>query len=147
MPIRPATARDAPTIEMLANALPTAAHWSSAQYSELFTGPARCVLLLEEDGATRGFIAARATNPEWEIENIAIAEPHQRRGLASQLVRALINQAKESAAAAVILEVRASNEPAQSFYKTHAFREVGRRRNYYSNPTEDAILYSLAVNG
>lgn len=146
MPIRPATVPDLLALEMLAKALPTAAHWSSAQYSDLFTGPARCVLLLEEDGATRGFIVARATNPEWEIENIAIAESHQRRGLATQLVRALINQAKESAAAAIFLEVRASNEPAQSFYKAHAFREVGRRRSYYSNPTEDAILYSLAVD-
>jgi len=42
--------------------------------------------------------------------------------------------------------VRASNESAQSFYRAHSFREVGRRRNYYSNPTEDAILYSLAIN-
>ena len=126
MLIRPAIARDIPTLEMLAKALPTAAHWSSAQYSDLFTGPARCVLLLEEDGAIHGFIVASATNPEWEIENFAIAKSHQRRGLASQLVRALISQAKESAAAAIVLEVRASNESAQSFYRAHSFREVGQ---------------------
>ncbi len=47
----------------------------------------------------------------------------------------------------ILLEVRESNLPARRLYEKHAFRDVGRRRMYYKDPAEDAILYELSLEG
>lgn len=140
MPIRPATVQDIPVLETLARALPTAAHWTPAQYHDLFTGSQRIVWLIEEANLVVAFLVARSSSADWEIENLAVAEARQRQGLATELLRALIAHAAASGATSIFLEVRASNLPAQHFYQAHSFREVGRRPNYYSSPREDAIV-------
>jgi len=78
---------------------------------------------------------------EWEIENMVVEVRSLRQGIADRLMRALIEQA-EKGVARVLLEVRESNQPARRLYEKHGFREVGRRRNYYNHPLEDAILYA-----
>ena len=60
-----------------------------------------------------------------------------------ELMRELIQRAKSDAASAILLEVRESNLPARRLYEKHEFREVGRRRVYYRDPVEDAVLYAL----
>jgi [ribosomal protein S18]-alanine N-acetyltransferase len=55
----------------------------------------------------------------------------------------LIQRAGNDAAPAILLEVRESNLPARRLYEKHGFREVGRRRAYYRDPAEAAILYAL----
>jgi ribosomal-protein-alanine acetyltransferase len=141
VPVRPASPTDIPALHALAQNSPTAAHWSQKQFAEVFTGPPRTVLVFEEAATIHGFLVARIANPDWELENIVVAQSHQRRGLATQLLRTLMAHAKSSGAANVILEVRASNETARAFYEHHSFCEVGRRPNYYTTPTEDAVLY------
>jgi ribosomal-protein-alanine N-acetyltransferase len=101
------------------------------------------VLVAEEAGTVCGFVCAQAVAGEWEIENVVVAAEFLRRGIADQLVRALIQRAQSEAASALLLEVRESNLPARSLYEKHAFRQVGRRRVYYRDPVEDAILYAL----
>lgn len=78
---------------------------------------------------------------EWEIENIVVATEFLRQGIADRLMQALIEQAEALATSRILLEVRESNRPARRLYQKHAFGEVGRRRNYYNHPLEDAILY------
>jgi ribosomal-protein-alanine N-acetyltransferase len=58
----------------------------------------------------------------------------------------LIEKAHKAGVRAIFLEVRASNGPARAFYAQNKFTETGRRRGYYSNPSEDAILYVLRVS-
>ena len=140
MSIRPATVQDIPALEILAQTLPTAAHWTPTQYNELFTGPPRIAWLIEEHNVIVAFLVARTSNPDWEIENLAVDKSHHRRGLATDLLRALSAHAAASGATSIFLEVRASNHPARRFYQAQAFREAGRRDNYYTHPTEDAIL-------
>jgi len=60
-------------------------------------------------------------------------------------LNALIENAHQSGAHSLFLEVRASNNPARAFYTRNKFRETGRRPRYYNNPTEDAILYTLGM--
>jgi ribosomal-protein-alanine N-acetyltransferase len=62
------------------------------------------------------------------------------------LLQELIQRAESEPAAAILLEVRESNLPARQLYEKHGFREVGRRRTYYKDPPEDAILYALRFN-
>ena len=80
---------------------------------------------------------------EWEIENIAIAGSARRRGLGTRLLGELLDLARAKGAEAVFLEVRESNRVARALYEKWAFLESGRRRRYYKDPEEDAILYRI----
>ncbi len=139
--IRSARLHDVPAILALEQQAPSAAHWTTEQYKKLVDDGV--VLVAEEAGKLRGFACARAAAGEWEIENVVVDDEFLRRGIANELVRELIQSAQNEAASAILLEVRESNLPARRLYEKHGFREVGRRRAYYRDPAEDAILYAL----
>jgi ribosomal-protein-alanine N-acetyltransferase len=143
--IRPAAAADLPAMMALEKHAVTAAHWSAEQYEALFraSDPGRVALIMQEESGFRGFVIARVVGDEWEIENIAIAGPARRRGLGTRLLGELLDLARAQSAAAVFLEVRESNQAARALYEKWAFSESGRRRRYYKDPEEDAILYRL----
>lgn len=124
----------------------TAAHWSRAQYEAIFQpqGPSRLAFIVE-DGGVQGFLVAQTAGPEWELENIVVAPPSRRRGLAKQLVQELLRQARQRGAAAIVLEVRASNAAAIVLYQTCGFVRFGSRQRYYQDPQEDAIIYRLRL--
>jgi ribosomal-protein-alanine N-acetyltransferase len=141
--VRAAAIEDLPGMMALEKHVATAAHWSAAQYQELFGGFGRIALIMEEAGL-QGFVIARVVDQEWEIENIAIAGAARRRGLGTRLLGELLGLARAQNAAAVFLEVRETNQAARALYEKWAFVESGRRRGYYRDPEEDAILYRLA---
>lgn len=122
-----------------------AAHWTGEQYHKLIEGGV--VLVAEENGRYCGFICAKAVLGEWEIENIVVSGECLRRGIGSRLLRDLLRRADKAAASAILLEVRESNVAARGLYEKHGFREVGRRRMYYKDPPEDAVLYRLRIDG
>jgi [ribosomal protein S18]-alanine N-acetyltransferase len=146
--IRSAALNDVPAILAIEQQALGAAHWTPEQYSKLVGGGV--VLVAEEAGEEAGklcgFVCATAVASEWEIENVVAAAAFLRRGIANKLVRNLIQRAENEAASAILLEVRESNLPARRLYEKHGFREVGRRRGYYRDPVEDAILYALRFN-
>ncbi len=139
--IRSASLNHVPAILAIEQQARGAAHWTSEQYKKLVGGGV--VLVAEEAGKLCGFVCAKVIAGEWEIENVVVAAEFLRRGTANGLVRELIQRATEEAASAILLEVRESNLPARRLYEKHGFREVGRRRVYYKDPVEDAILYAL----
>jgi ribosomal-protein-alanine N-acetyltransferase len=120
---------------------------------------ARLVLLLEtslpSSGATAsgtnpssrilGFLVAHHLVPDWELENIVIAPQELRKGLGKQLLEGLLASARETRGACVFLEVRESNTAARALYQKAGFEQMGRRKCYYANPVEDAVLYRLTV--
>ncbi len=143
--IRSAAPEDVPAILTIEQLAPGAAHWTSEQYNKLVDSG---VVLVSEEAAKQagklcGFVCAKAVAGEWEIENLAVSAEFLRRGIATELVRALIHRAENDAASAILLEVRESNLPARHLYEKHGFRKVGRRLLYYRDPVEDAILYAL----
>ena len=128
----------------------TAAHWSAAQYGALFGAGAQIritFIAAENSGepAIQGFLIARCLPDEWEIENIVVDEKFRRSGVGSSLVQKLLAAARTAGVLAVILEVRESNVAAMRLYESIGFKPEGRRKNYYQQPTEDAVLYSLSV--
>jgi ribosomal-protein-alanine acetyltransferase len=139
--IRTAGFDDVAAILALERQTAAAAHWTAEQYRTLVGGG--IVLVAEEAGRLCGFIGAQAVAGEWEIENVVVAAELARRGIGSELVGALIERARSEAAGAILLEVRESNLGARGLYEKQGFREVGRRRTYYADPVEDAILYAL----
>jgi ribosomal-protein-alanine N-acetyltransferase len=75
------------------------------------------------------------------IQNIAVHPEHQRRGLGRFLLEEALMRGKRLGAKFVQLEVRESNLAAQRLYISMGFRKVGKRKRYYSNPREDALLF------
>ncbi len=147
MLIRRATAADIPAMMSLEQNAPTAAHWTAEQYRSAFSSEAqfRIVLVVEAEGGVQGFIVGRGLEEEWEIENIAVAGPARRRGLGTRLLEGFLNLARSQGAQAVFLEARESNLAAQKLYEKWAFVEAGRRKLYYRDPEEDAIIFRLGT--
>src|ERR1700679_3650585 len=141
VPIRSATLNDVPAVMAIERSAASAAHWRSEQYAELVASG--MVLVAEEAGEILGLVCARRIAGDWEIENVVVGARFLRRGIANELLRALLGRAESEAAPAILRDVRESNVPARRLYEKHRFREVGRRHMYYRDPPEDAILYTL----
>lgn len=80
-----------------------------------------------------------------ELRRMAVHPSVRRSGLARDLLRAVIDHARQSGCSRIELEVAASNEPALALYRSHAFEVVGRRRGYYREPLDDALLMNLEL--
>lgn len=146
MKIRIATFDDIPGIVNLERATPTAAHWNEAQYAHFLepdSRPPRLVLVAESEpmGAIAGFLVAQHIAAEWELENIVVSATERRQGIGRSLLEALLAAARKSSSDAIFLEVRESNIAARALYESMKFEQQGRRKSYYSNPSEDALLY------
>ena len=157
MIIRKATTDDITRIMRLERECTTAAHWTEQQYEDLFSAARtvnRLALVAEraaelDPGSGKlwiaGFLVARHLPPEWELENVVVAPEARRIGLGKQLLQALLAAARDTHSDAVFLEVRESNIAARTLYEKLGFRQTGRRKSYYANPLEDAVLYRCAV--
>ena len=153
MKIRKATVDDIPLMIELDRTSATSAHWTEPQYRGLLS-PERLVLVASNDEAPHapvikenllGFIVALHIAPDWELENIVVLLGARRMGIGKRLLDALLASARKTNSEAVFLEVRESNEAARLFYEKSGFIQSGRRKSYYSNPLEDAVLYRLAL--
>lgn len=149
MNIRKATLDDVPSMIELDRQSATSPRWTEAQYRSLLS-PGRLVLLASSEEAAGepsgkenllGFIVALQIAPEWELENIVVSPAALRKGIGKRLLQALLDAARKTNSQAVFLEVRESNQGARSFYEKSGFAQTGRRKSYYSNPLEDAVLY------
>jgi ribosomal-protein-alanine acetyltransferase len=143
--IRQMPASDVPAALSILEESPEASIWSSE--SLLNWASQGICWTAELDGRVAGILIARVAADEFEILNLAVGKAQRRRGVATQLVRAAVESAWIAGAVQSYLEVRASNEGAIALYKQIGFDFSGRRQNYYSNPTEDAVLLVLHKNG
>jgi ribosomal-protein-alanine N-acetyltransferase len=137
--IRKARPEDAAQIQAIAKASPTAAQWPEGSYGELFKPPYLSTVI-ERQGAIAGFLVARIVAAEGEILNLAIKPTSRRGGLGRLLLHAGEDAIGAAGASDVFLEVRESNAAAIRFYERCGFSPGGRRRRYYRNPDEDAVL-------
>ncbi len=92
-----------------------------------------------------GFIGARVSADEVHVNNIGVRESARRFGLGRRLLGSALDAARRSGSMSAVLEVRAGNLPALALYREFGFEVVGRRRNYYRDPTEDALLMNAAL--
>lgn len=92
-----------------------------------------------------GFIIVRQAADEVEILNLAVEPPLRRQGIARILVAEVIQWGHNSGARSIWLEVRESNAGANRFYKAVGFCVAGRRRNYYGEPAEDALVLTAPI--
>jgi ribosomal-protein-alanine N-acetyltransferase len=130
---------DAPDIAKILSDSAEAAQWPPECYAKLAESPGGILLVCEAEGRPAGLLAARRAADEAEILNIAVHRDFRRKGVASALLLAALNEFRSSAIARVFLELRESNLPALTLYNHHGFLPSGRRKAYYHFPTEDAV--------
>jgi [ribosomal protein S18]-alanine N-acetyltransferase len=149
--VRAARSQDVPRLMEIASHSATAAGWNLAAYAKLFAPgapPGLAGLVIEEDGQPMGFLVGRSVDAlgdhEWEIDNVAVSGPARRRGLGSRLLGEFLRLVREHGGREIFLEVRESNHAARKLYEKWAFVEAGRRKAYYQDPAEDALILRLS---
>ena len=78
------------------------------------------------------------------VDNIAVFPEFRGHGVGRTLMAVLIEKARENGGVFITLEVRASNLPAIAMYRSLGFTEAGVRRNFYTEPREDALIFTLS---
>lgn len=107
------------------------------------------LVALDDSGRVAGYAGLQAVLDEGYITNVAVRPDCRRQGVASQLLKVFLDFAEGNKLAFLTLEVRASNYDAIALYGSRGFRSVGRRKNYYEHPREDAIIMTkeFTTNG
>lgn len=103
----------------------------------------RVLTLRDPQAGIVGFLIASAIGADWELENVVVTESMRKHGLGRQLIRELIGSVRRLGGRTIRLEVRSSNKSAIRMYEACGFQAQGIRKAYYSNPEEDALLFSL----
>ena len=117
--------------------------WSAPFLSSMLATPGCFCVLAGPESAPDGFLMGRVAADEVEILTLAVRSDRRRRGIGTALVGFAAAHAAALGAAAMFLEVGASNASARSLYAARGFLSVGERRGYYpsgSGPPEDAII-------
>ena len=100
------------------------------------------LVALDDNDKVAGYAGLQAVLDEGYINNVAVDPRFRRQGVAGQLVEAFLRFGA-ARLAFLTLEVRASNAPAIALYEKYGFTQAGRRRDYYDDPKEDALLMTL----
>jgi [ribosomal protein S18]-alanine N-acetyltransferase len=136
--IRPLAYADLPqVIAIERRAFPTP--WSLAMFVLELSKPSGICLTAFEDGVMVGYLVCSRYDTVWHLMNVAVEPARQRQGIATALLVRLFEQA-DRPNEQYTLEVRTSNEPAIRLYERFGFRAAGRRRGYYHDNREDALI-------
>ena len=119
--------------------------WTEAMLRMQLQPDSHVFLTAETEGSVVGYIGMLYVLDEGYISNVAVRPDFRRRGIAEALLRALEARARAMRLSFLTLEVRAGNAAAVALYEKRGYRVVGRRKNYYEKPTEDAILMTLTL--
>ena len=114
--------------------------WSEASVRYECSNPISLWLVAVEDERVIGYVGSQTVPPEADVMNLAVAPEYRRQGIGRQLMQALTEVLHTQGIESLFLEVRASNDPAIALYSEFGFVQVGRRKKYYVNPTEDALI-------
>ena len=121
--------------------------WTPAQLASQLDESRYVFLAAVQGGRVLGYIGMLFVLDEGYISNVAVAPEFRRQGVGRALIAALLERCRELELAFVTLEVRPSNAPAVALYQGFGFTEVGRRKNYYDKPSEDALLMTKFWKG
>ena len=89
-----------------------------------------------------GYIGVQEICGEAYITNVAVFENYRKKGIGRELIRAACDGAKGRGCEFITLEVRQSNAAAIALYESEGFQPAGIRKNFYSNPTENGVIYT-----
>ena len=127
--------------------------WSEKSLTEEIDNPAACFLVaMQQDEVlgyggmhtVLGYGGMHTVLGESYVDNIAVFPEFRGHDVGRTLMAALIEKARENGGVFITLEVRTSNLPAIAMYRSLGFTEAGVRRNFYTEPREDALIFTLS---
>jgi len=116
--------------------------WSRKMLAEELENQCAAFLVAEDSvsGRVLGYAGLMVVADEGYITNVAVFPEYRRQGIAAQILQVFLQFAEANRLAFLTLEVRPSNAAAIALYQGFGFEEVGRRKNYYDLPKEDALI-------
>ncbi len=116
--------------------------WTEESFRRLLGGHPAIFQVIEcpPDSRVAGYVIAFAVGEDAELLNVAVEPTFRGRGLAGQMLDAVLIELGGRGVRTAFLEVRESNNAARALYGSRGFTEIGRRRNYYRRPVEDALV-------
>jgi ribosomal-protein-alanine N-acetyltransferase len=125
-------------------------HWSTEAYLDELAKPNSITLAAYSNGVFAGFIVGRIIPSQLgedrfdaEIYNFAVVDELRRRKVGSILMSSFIDRCIDRGVDTIWLEVRAASVPAINFYRKAGFSHVNIRKNFYTDPPDDAVIMSL----
>lgn len=134
---------DVMAIETAAFASP----WSRQFFLEELQAACARSLLCQQDGRPIGYVIYWELTGELDIHNVAVHPKHRRQGVARAMLNDIIESAATRGFRRMTLEVRRSNDPAQTLYRSLGFEVCGLRKGYYSDNGEDAWVMERKLQG
>ena len=141
---RKATEEDMKHIAMLEAAIFSDA-WTVQGVYETFSQKQTFIIVAEDAGMLAGYCIVYYVMDEAEIARIAVSPALRRQGVGRGLLDYTCKCCLEERIEKLLLDVRESNRGAVAFYQQYGFAEDGIRRNFYSNPQENAVLMSKTL--
>lgn len=114
--------------------------WTAEQLKSQMRDAQHEFIAAVDGGRVLGYVGLMYVLDEGYISNVAVHPDARRQGIGDALIDVLAAKAAELELAFLTLEVRESNAPAIALYAKHGFHPVGKRKNYYDAPKEDAVL-------
>lgn len=119
--------------------------WTLATFTGLLGRESTRLWVAEAEGRVVGYAVVWVVADQAELGDLAVRDEFRGRGIGTALLRTAIEEMRRLEVRDLFLEVRISNEGAQRLYERHGFEVVGRRRDYYSRPREDALVLRLSL--
>ncbi len=123
------------------------APWSLNGFLQELENPVAQIWALMSDKVLLGYLCFWTVREEMQLLDLAVHPAHRGRGHGSLLLTKMIDHALSKGISRIWLEVRVSGSSARKLYEKFGFVESGRRRNYYTDPSEDALVMSLGLGG
>jgi len=117
--------------------------WSEDSLLYETENPSAHFICAKDGEAVMGYMGMHHVLDEGYVANVAVSAKYRRRGIASALITAMLEEAKGLGLAFVSLEVRVSNRAAIALYSKFGFENQGIRKGYYDHPKEDAMIMTL----
>ena len=121
--------------------------WSETAIEDFINNPLCVMFCAKHNEKTIGYVGLYIIFEDCDIANVAVIPEFRNRGIAKKLMEYAVSFANEKNVKKLMLEVRASNVPAISLYEKLGFSTVGIRKNYYTQPKEDALLMDKTIGG
>lgn len=144
MNLRPFEEKDAKEVALIEQRC-FSVPWSEKELKASYLSDHAAAFLCEAEGKIVGYGGFCFSPPDADITNIAVLPEFRRRGIGEKLLKKIEEEAEKKACTAIFLEVRESNIGARGLYEKSGFVPLGKRKNYYKAPTEDAVLYKKEI--
>jgi len=155
--VRIANVTDLTRIVEIERAIGESPHWPAAEYAAIVNAEGeadrsirRCLFVVEREDHLVGFAAGKVIGSGYErvaeLESVAVDGVARRSGVGRALCKAIVEWCRDQGATELDLEVRATSAGAIALYSGLGFAIIGRRKDYYRQPTDDAVLMRLNLD-